>query len=217
MTRSLQLIFSTLAILAFLPCHGQDEEDSTRLQVRTGLALYIDYGKLATITSDFERKLEGGIAVHLANRISPNVQVGWGRLNPQNAFENGEYESTGYYGRFGINYLLPFDNFNTFSLGVKYGLSFFDDEGSYEIASEIFDTYAVEFGETGQSATWFEVVFGSEKKLNNDHFVVGGQFALRILNSRDKFTPVDTYAIPGYGRTFDKTVPAVNLYLKYFL
>lgn len=214
--RSLRLIFSIYTLLALTPVFGQDVEDTTRLQVKTGLALYIDYGKLSTLFTEFERKAEVGLAVHLSNRLSPNVQIGWALLTPQNAFENGVYESTGYYGRFGLNYLLPFDNVNTFSVGLKYGLSFFDDEGSYAIASDVFETYSVEFGETGQRATWFEVVLGSERKLRNENFVVGGHFSLRILNSRDRFSPVDIYAIPGYGRTFDETVPAVNIYIKYF-
>ena len=198
-----------------MPGHAQSDADSVVYSINTGLEIYIDYGKLATLLTDFETKLEVGVSVQLANRLSPNLQVGYGSLQPNSAFENGVYESTGYYGRFGVNYLLPFDNVNSFFLGLKYALSFYEDEGTYEISSDIFDTYRVSFGEADLTADWFEIILGSEKQLKTKNLVAGGQFALRILNNRSRFNPVDTYAIPGYGRAFDQTVPALNVYLKY--
>ncbi len=207
-------IFSLITLFSTLPGHAQTEAD-TVFTIDSGLEIYIDYGKLATVLTEFETKLEVGIAVQLSNRLAPNFQVGYGSLQPNTAFENSVYESTGYYGRFGVNYLLPFDNVNHFFAGLKYGISFYEDEGTYEISSEIFDTYRVSFGEQDLTADWFEIILGSEKKLRVENLSLGGQFALRILNTRSKFTPIDTYAIPGYGRTLDKTVPAINLYLKY--
>ena len=211
----LRFISSLPLCCCFLFAQAQENTDSTTFVINTGLELYVDYGKLATLPSDFESKLEVGIAVQLVNRLSPNFQVGYGSLQPNSAFENGVYQSTGYYGRFGINYLLPFDNINSFFFGLKYGLSFYEDEGSYEISSDIFDTYRVSFGEEDLSADWFEIILGSEKQTKIKNLSIGGQFAFRIINNRSNFTPVDTYAIPGYGRTFDQTVPALNLYLKY--
>lgn len=214
MQRSLRPIFSFILVLLALTARSQ-QDSTVAITIDTGLEIYVDYGKLITQFSDFESKLEIGIAFQLANHLAPNFQAGYGSLEPATAFENGIYESTGYYGRIGVNYLIPFDNTNSFFIGTKYGLAFFEDEGTYEISSDIFDTYRVDFGEENQEANWVEIIVGSEKKLNNEQWSVGGQFALRILNQRDEFTPVDTYAIPGYGRTIDKTVPALNVYLKY--
>ena len=183
--------------------------------IDTGLEVYLDYGKLITQFSEFESKLEAGIAIQLSNKLAPNFQAGYATLEPATAFENGTYKSTGYYGRIGVNYLIPFDNTNNFFVGVKYALAFYEDEGMYEISSDIFDTYSVSFSEKDLEANWFELVIGSEKKLKSEKWAVGGQFTFRVMNQRDKFSPVDTYAIPGYGRTLDRTVPAVNVYLKY--
>ncbi|MEM9297568.1 MAG: DUF6048 family protein [Bacteroidota bacterium] len=189
--------------------------DSTRIQVREGLFITLDYGKLATLVSDSESKFAISVGFQLANRISPEIQLGYASVSPQNAFENGTYESKGFYSRIGVNYLIPFDNTNMFYAGLRYGLSLFEDEGVYEISSDIFETFSDDFGEQDQTATWFEIVLGSEKKLRNEKVYLGGQFSLRFANSRDKFAPIDTYAIPGYGRTLDKSVPALNLYIKY--
>ncbi|MEM1406604.1 MAG: DUF6048 family protein [Bacteroidota bacterium] len=227
--RLLRHIFSLLAIsLCYTTSGAQGEPavvsdstnlalDSTRIQVPTGLFITLDYGKLATLVSDFESKFAISVGFQLANRISPEMQLGYANLSPQNAFENGTYESKGFYSRMGVNYLIPFDNTNMFYVGLKYGLSLFEDEGNYQISSDIFETYSVDFGEQDQTATWFEVVLGSEKKLRKEKVYLGGQFTLRFANSRDKFSPIDTYAIPGYGRALDKSVPVLNLYIKYLL
>ncbi|MEM7109124.1 MAG: DUF6048 family protein, partial [Bacteroidota bacterium] len=190
-------------------------QDTTRIQTKSGLFITVDYGKLATLASDFESKVEASIGVQLLNRLVPVIEVGFSTLNPRTAFENGTYESTGIYGRFGINYLIPFDNTNTYYAGLRYGLSAFEDEGNYIIESDIFETYSIPFGESSQTATWFEVVLGSEKKVRNYNIYLGGLFRLRFISTRDRFVPIDTYAIPGYGRTLDETVPAFNLYIKY--
>ncbi|MEM6524603.1 MAG: DUF6048 family protein [Bacteroidota bacterium] len=189
--------------------------DTTRIQTRSGLFLAIDYGKLATAVSDFESKFEASIGFQLSNRLAPVLEIGYAILNPRTAFENGTYESAGVYGRFGINYLIPLDNINIYYAGLRYGLSSYEDEGNYIIESDIFETYSVDFGESNQTATWFEIVLGSEKKIRNYNIYLGGLFRLRFINTRDKFVPIDTYSIPGYGRTLDKSVPALNLYVKY--
>ena len=218
----LRPIFSLIAVVLLfsLTSYGQVDSvttaaDTSRIEMASGLFISVDYGKLATIASEFESKLEASIGFQLSNRISPILQAGYAVLNPANAFENGIYESSGYYVKLGVNYLMPLDNTNTIYAGLRYGFSSFEDEGSYQIASDIFDTYTVNFGEKDQTATWFELVMGSEKKLRMENLYLGGQLSMRFINTRDKFSPVDSYAIPGYGRTFDESIPAVNLYIKY--
>lgn len=190
-------------------------QDTTLVAIDSGPSLYIDYGKLLLIASDFEAKAEAGIGYQLKNRISIHVQAGWGRLEPSGAFKNGDYISEGYYGRAGLNYLLPLDATNSFYVGARYAKGRFDEEGSYTIQSLIWPDRTETYRRTALEADWFEVLFGSEKKLKKSNWRLGGYFSLRILNKRKQFPLIDTYAIPGYGRAFDKTVPAVNVYIKY--
>lgn len=191
--------------------------DSLKIQVNSGLQVYIDYGKIATLVSDFEQKLEVGIGYQFSNRLQPNFQYGIGKVEPGNAIDNGEYLSEGTYWRAGINYMVPLDNINSLFLGVKYGQSQFDDSGSYEITSELWETFTQDFSRSGFTADWFSIILGSEKKLMNGQFIIGGQTGVRILNERDKADFIDIYTIPGYGLTSDKGSVFLNLYVKYHL
>ncbi|MEO1098511.1 MAG: hypothetical protein AAFX57_12245 [Bacteroidota bacterium] len=58
--------------------------DSTRIKVREGLFITLDYGKLATLVSDSESKFAISVGFQLANRISPEIQLGYASVSPQN-------------------------------------------------------------------------------------------------------------------------------------
>ncbi|ELR73144.1 hypothetical protein C900_05193 [Fulvivirga imtechensis AK7] len=209
----LLLIFST--IFTFFALRAFAQSQNAVASTNTGLSIYIDYGKLLTIPTDFELKGEAGISFQLKNRFAPHVQLGWARLEPGGAFENGSYTSEGMYARAGVNYLLPFDATNSFYIGVRYARSQFEETGSYQISSKIWPSRIEKYTRKDLQADWFEVVFGTEKRFKQSHWYLGGNISLRILNNKEKFSPIDTYAIPGYGRAFDQTVPALNVYLKY--
>lgn len=221
------LLLSLLCQVSFAQADVDEDAgtatDTLVIEVDAGPSIYIDYGKLLTIPTDFETKFEAGLSFRFKNRLSPNIQVGMGKLEPGGAINNGTYLSEGWYGRIGINYLMPIDNKSMLYAGVKYGMSMFDESGTYEIGSDLWDNYKDGFSYEGLQADWFEVILGSETKLDN-HWSIGGYFSLRILNKRDKpspvnttLTPIDTYAIPGYGRAFDNTTPAVNVYIRFSL
>ncbi|MBL6446781.1 hypothetical protein JMN32_10690 [Fulvivirga sp. 29W222] len=213
----LQHIFNILLLSLFCQIAvAQADADTTALEIKAGPGIYIDYGKLLTIPTDFETKFEAGLSFRLKNRLSPNVQAGMGKLEPGGAINNGTYLAEGWYGRIGINYLVPLNNKSMLYAGAKYSMSRFDESGSYEIGSNLWDNYKDGFSREGLQADWFEVILGSETMLD-DHWSAGGYFSLRILNQRDEFSPIDTYAIPGYGRAFDKTTPAVNVYIRFSL
>ncbi|MEQ8881651.1 MAG: hypothetical protein RLQ12_18545, partial [Cyclobacteriaceae bacterium] len=67
----------------------------------------------------------------------------------------------------------------------------------------------------------------SEKKIRlnkdnisawyNDIFAIGFNIRMRFLVTYDKDSPIDVYSIPGYGKTIDKSTPAVNLFVKLYL
>lgn len=209
----LLLIFSI--IFTFFAFTAFTQSQDTIISINTGPSIYIDYGKLLTIPTDFELKAEAGISLQLKNRFAPHVQLGWARLEPGGAFENGNYTAEGMYGRAGINYLLPLDAANSFYFGLRYALSQFEETGNYQIASQIWPTRVERYTRKDLQADWFEVVFGTERKFKQSKWYLGGYLSLRILNNKDTFSPIDIYAIPGYGRAFDKTVPALNVYVKY--
>jgi hypothetical protein len=94
-------------------------------------------------------------------------------------------------------------------------MSTFDEELSYLITSDLFEDISETVSRTGITAQWAELSIGSEAHLGEGPFYIGGYLSLRVLVSRDEFEPTDTYTIPGYGRTFDKTIPSVQLYLKW--
>lgn len=222
MKRLLPYFFSAGLVLLSLASFAQTDStavgkkpDSLKLPVHSGLQLQLDYGKIITLFTDFESKFEMGIAYQLNNRFSPNAQFGFSTLSPGPAFENGDYTSEGTYGRIGLNYTLPFDPTNLFYVGLKYGFSSYSEEGTYTITTDIWPDVVEAFDNPDLSATWYEVIIGSEKKMGDGHWRMGGSFALRILGSHDELTPIDTFSIPGYGRALDNTTPVFNLYVKY--
>lgn len=198
------------------------KSDSAKIVVKAGPQIYIDYGKLLLRPTEFESKFEVGVAYTFGFRVQPNLQYGMGTVEPNTAIENGEYKSEGTYWKAGINYIIPFDNTNTFYAGVKYGQSKFEDSGGYEIESEYWPTFTGGFARKNLEADWYELVFGSEKKIT-DNVLIGGMFGVRFINERSEIEAteissdpiIDIYAIPGYGRTSDKSAPYLNLYVKY--
>jgi hypothetical protein len=213
MTHRSQFIFSIL--FSFLTVSGAFAGDSTRIAVKSGPQIYFDYGKLLTIATDFETKYEFGIGYQLKNHFQPTFRYGMAKLEPSSAIQNGTYLSEGQYWRAGLNYVIPFDAVNSFYIGVNYGSSKFEDSGTYEVKSELWPTFTDSFERKDLEADWFEAVLGSEKTMLNGHVKLGGLFGVRFINSRSQFEFIDVYAIPGYGRTLDKTVPFVNVYVKY--
>lgn len=192
-----------------------NSSDSLKLEVKAGLQIYLDYGKVLTLATSFESKFEVGVAYQFKNKFSPNFQVGTSSLEPPPAFENGEYKSEGTFFKLGLNYALPFDINNMFYGGVKFGFASYSESGTYIITTDIWPDFEESFERNGLTANWYELILGSEKKMEASNWIIGGYFSLRILGSRDEFESIDTFAIPGYGRALDSTVPAVNLYLKY--
>jgi len=191
--------------------------DSVTIKKRQGLEIFIDYGKLLTLPTDFESKIEFGIGYRINDRFVPQIQLGSATLNPAIAFENGTYISEGIYGTVGINYLARIDPTSYIYVGGQYGISMFDEEYFYAIGNPIWPDFTDGQTRDGLSASWVALVIGSEKEIGLKNVIVGGEFTLRVLLDYEEFEPVDTYAIPGYGRTADNTLPAINVYIKYLL
>jgi hypothetical protein len=181
------------------------------------LEIYLDYLKLTSLAVDYEQKYEGGVGILFSNRMILVFEAGHGTLTPRNAYKNSNYTIEGNYGRIGVDYLLPFDPKNNFTVGLRYGRSYFQDQATYMIDGGMWDGYQNDFKRTNLIGHWSEIVIGSESELRKN-MTIGFMFRFRILNSfanPDSSLPV--FAIPGYGRTQDKTIPALNLFIKYRL
>jgi hypothetical protein len=212
-----KLFFICSLIFGYFLASGQDSLNVSGRNNLPRLFIMVDYGKLATLPTDFEDKLEGGIGIRIGKHFTPVLYVGSSTLSPGSVIENGRYSSEGWYIRSGIEYYKSLDGKNNLLLGLRYGYTMFSESATYIISSPIFEDVTGFVERSDLSASWAEVVLGSEMRLGEGKFYVGGYFTLRVLINREEFDPIDTYSIPGYGRTFDKSIPALQLYLKFAL
>lgn len=197
-------------------CFAQSEEaDSLVYQKTITPSLYLDYGKLFTIPVDFETKYEGGLELLFIEKFPLILEIGQATLTPEGAYSNGTYQSEGHYYRVGAGYVSQFKPKNKIGLTVRYASSTFSESGRIfiESPSGSQEDFIQNIEREDLKATWYEIVVYSDRKLS-DLFSIGLNLRLRILTSYDEQAPVDVYSIPGYGRSFDQTIPAANFFLK---
>ena len=209
-------LFFIFNLLSAILGYAQGETDSLITSRRfIAPSLYLDYGKLLTILTKVETKYEGGVELLILEKFPMIIEVGRAVLSPEGVYSNGIYESQGMYYRIGTGYTGQFKPKNKIGLTVRYAVSTFDENEKIFIKSisGAQGDFIQVINQTGLSAQWWEVVLYSDKQLSN-LFSIGLNLRLRILHSYDKQEYLDVYAIPGYGRTFDSTIPAVNFFLK---
>ncbi|MFY0626864.1 MAG: hypothetical protein JXR07_11240 [Reichenbachiella sp.] len=179
-------------------------------------AILFDYGKLIGLALDTESKYEIGTQIDFKNKIIVVGEFGIATLEPNGAYQNASYSSEGYYYRFGLGYKYDMNPKNNFVFTARYGRSKYSDNGEVNIqsASRLFDPLVEPFDRETSIATWYELVLSSETRMWKGLYL-GFHIRLRILDKYDEQEPLDVYSIPGYGRTIDKTIPALNLYVKY--
>ena len=191
----------------------------------SGLEVVVDYGKLLTLWTKFESKYETGINLRFYERIVLAAEMGYSELNPLKAYDNALYYTvTGSYARLGLDYYTAYDPKSFYYAGFRYGMSVFEDEGVFLFDSEYWEDYEEGFGSTDITASWAEIILGTEtflkigKKNKEDpksKLLIGWKFRLRILMDFENREEPRIYSIPGYGRTFDDVVPSINFYIKY--
>lgn len=177
----------------------------------------IDYLKLTSTLLPFEDKAEGAVSILFKKNIMLTFEGGYGELKPRSVYKNSNYTSTGLYGRLGLDYVVPFDAKNNMIFGVRYGQSRFEDRAEWHIDNnELWGSKSGSFHRPDLTAHWAELIFASEAKFRNN-FYYGFIFRFRMLIDYDKKEPseISTFNIPGYGRTIDRTIPALNLFIKY--
>lgn len=210
----LSFIFS-FSISCSLLAQQDSIPPAKNLSTMEGLGVWIDYGKLLTMPTSFETKWQIGIDYSFKNRFMPFISLGQTKFTPEKAHNNLDYESEGWYVNGGITYKLPIDGKSILYLGGAYGISRYKESGVYYMESSLFDDFVSSYSRSDLTASWASLVIGSEKQLGTGNWKVGGLFSLRMMIQYDEFEPIDSYAIPGYGRSFNNTVPALNLYIKY--
>ena len=180
------------------------------------LEISLDYLKLLTFAFPAETKLEAGLGFISKINVGINLEVGYGERTPEDFYKNADYKVYGYYGRAGLNYYYPFNPGVNFIIGAKYAMSQYQDEAIFSILSSLWDNFEGEFQRTDLEASWVEFILGSESSFKGNLYL-GFTFRFRFLIHADNFTTFEVYSVPGYGRTFDNFVPALNLYVKYFI
>lgn len=192
-------------------------EDTIKRKFLT-IGPYIDFGKLLTLPTDFETKYEGGLELRFFERYAIYAEAGSTTTSPKEAYTNGTYESTGTYYRLGAGYVGPFDPQHDIGISFRYGSSSFEESGRIflESPSGSQEPLVRSIERKNLTAQWWEVVVYSDMQLfkNSKLFWFGVNIRLRILQSYDEQEVPDVYSIPGYGRSFDKTIPAANFFLK---
>lgn len=220
------LISMFLSALAFMAMGQDDLPDTTTVVRPITPSIYLDYGKLATYPLSFESKFEVGAELLFKEKIPMIVEFGTATLNPTKVYANGSYQAQGVYFRVGSGFYSQWKPKNKIGLTARYGSSTFDEEATISsdspinIETSLSDSYQ----RSDVTASWLELVLYSDAKMFTaakfedsflkDVFVVGMNIRFRYLLNYDLQTPDDVYAIPGYGRSFDDHLPAVNLFLK---
>ncbi|MCZ6899033.1 MAG: DUF6048 family protein, partial [Bacteroidetes bacterium] len=138
------------------------EEPKPKVPFFTSLDIGLDYLKFSSLLVDYETKYEGEVSMVFKGKIRASLEAGYGKLEPEKAFKNAQYEVEGTYWRVGLEYILPLDLKNSFFIGLKYGKSSFGDKGEFEIGSELWENFTQGFDRDKLTADWSEIIIGSE-------------------------------------------------------
>lgn len=196
------------------PDAGREVEDTIHVAgSRNRFEISFDYLKLVSLVSKEEFKMEGGLGYISKLNIGINLEIGYGEKTPDDYYKNAEYKVYGYYGRAGLSYYYPYNPGVNFIIGARYAMSRYQDEAYFSVLSSLWDDYNGAFQRDDLEASWAEFILGTESSVRGILYF-GFIFRMRFLIQADNFPTFEVYSIPGYGRTFDTIVPALNLYVK---
>ncbi len=190
------------------------QEPESHPKFLSGIELGLDVLKFAGLFLNFETKYEGSVGIIFRNIYVISFEAGQGNLTPKRAYKNADYTSDGRYGRIGLNYIMRIDEKNLLIPGIRYGQSNFSEVIDVKLENYFGYTYEDLIIRNNLKAHWYEITLGTESEMINRLFF-GSIIRLRILGKLEDIEPFDVYSIPGYGRAFDKIIPAINFYIKY--
>jgi hypothetical protein len=204
----------SIATTRAIPTATETEKDTTtavaepRKFIRD-FGLYVDYGKLIGLFVPYEEKYESGVRIIFGNNLFIAGEYGQATILSDKAFKNYDYTSDGSYWRIGGGFLNELSAKTNLGVGLFYGQSTFQDNGK----PTNLDSELASFTRSDLSATWYEINVISESKVFKSIYA-GINFRLRVMGKYDEQPVYDVFTIPGYGRTFDKSLPVVNLFLR---
>lgn len=189
---------------------------------KLSIGIAFDYLKLHTLLIDESEKWEGAVNFKIMDRVSVIGEYGIAELTPKEAYKNSDYKSEGDYYRIGLDYHLTVIPNNFLFIGLRYAQASFSENVSYEIGNPIFENETGELNRNNLSATWYEFVLTSEKKIRTirrkeipDFLSIGFKFRLKSLQEYNDFDNFEIKNIPGYGQTNIKLNPEFNLFIKF--
>jgi len=175
------------------------------------IGVAVDYGRLSmNLWRRKERRYAGTLSILFRKNVQLSGTLGHQDIGQERSMGNKSgYTVVGYYGNLGLDYFVFYNPRNNLYAGLRYGGSFF--QGSTTPVSPLGQVISKDL-----TASWWELVIGSEHQLFSDLGLYAGfVIHLKKLNSSKKFEPAANYIVPGYGRNVQNIVPAITLYIQY--
>ncbi len=197
------LLSSTLFLIA-LATQAQDEKvayDSIR-KIQKPTSLRIGTDLIAIGKSIFGSPLSGW-------ELNADVDFGryylaldYGSWSRKDSLANGYYANDGRYLRIGIdvNFLLKDPDKNMVFMGFRYGRSAFSEQLTYVTTSDNFGVIESILSNPNATAGWVELTAGLRVKIWKSIWM-GYTARLKFAPSVNGNVEMETYDIPGYGKT----------------
>lgn len=196
-------------------------EDTVVRTKSFALELSADYGKGIETLATQQTKWEFGLGAIINNKVALVGEYGYGKQFPQSVIQNGTYEVEGNYYRVGAEYIFTISPKHYLALGAMYAASTFSDFGQVNISSEFWPDVIEEFRREDFTASWGEVILNTQGPVKNaesgfmSNLYWGIRFRARIMITDLEQPTFDIYAVPGFGKTYSRVVPAANFFLRY--
>lgn len=154
----------------------------------------------------------GNFSILFRRNIKLTAEGGYAILYPDKLTTNrSHYKSSGGYGSLELAYLSRYNKTENIYAGLRYSRAYFTNrtlpskQNIHPVSKKL-------------SASWFELVIGTESLLLEKLNIYGGlMLTIGYLQHYDIFAPAKDYIIPGYGFNTNKIRPALNLYIMYKL
>lgn len=181
-------------------------------QISLAKNLWHELKKLKNRNLDQSYEWAGTLSILWKGNIQLVGSLGYVSLYPHMLKSNKQaYRTEGFYGGLGIGYVSHYNSTNNLYAGVHYNRAHFTN---YTIPSNT-STQAISKDLT---ASWFEVIIGTESRLFEKIALYGGcTLHMGWLYNCTPFNEAKNYVIAGYGLNANKLNLGLNLYILYKL
>ncbi|OQX97376.1 MAG: hypothetical protein B6I20_12750 [Bacteroidetes bacterium 4572_117] len=210
----LRYFLSSILILATTFIYAQDNIEKTK-----GIRFGFDVSPL--VVRLFEPERSGlGVSIDFEFKTDYFGVIEGGLLNYGLEQKNFNYQSSGYYGLFGLDYNLlkaekSVDN-NILFAGFRYGISSFQQNIDNIVINNYWGTYNAELGQQQITGSWFELLGGIKAEVFfAKNFFIGWTLRAKTLLSGTKNETMQPIYIPGYGKTDKKFRFGISWFVAY--